>query len=41
MNRLVSEGLATQPKSGNYTLTKQGRILSDAIACDLPELGLG
>ena len=39
MNRLVSEGLATQPKSGNYTLTKQGRILSDAIACDLPELG--
>jgi len=39
MNHLLEEGLATQPKTGIYTLTKQGRILSDAIACDLPELG--
>ena len=39
LDRLVSEGLATQPISGNYALTKQGRILTDAIACDLPELG--
>ena len=39
LDRLVSEGLATQPNSGNYALTKQGRILGDAIACDLPELG--
>jgi len=39
MNHLLEEGLATQPKTGVYTLTKQGRILCDAIACDLPELG--
>jgi len=39
MNHLLEEGLATQPKTGIYTLTKQGRILCDAIACDLPELG--
>jgi oxygen-independent coproporphyrinogen-3 oxidase len=39
LDRLVSEGLATQPSSGSYALTRQGRILSDAIACDLPELG--
>jgi oxygen-independent coproporphyrinogen-3 oxidase len=38
-DRLVSEGLATQPSTGSYALTKQGRILCDAIACDLPELG--
>ncbi len=39
MNRLVNEGLATQPNSGSYALTRQGRILCDAIACDLPDLG--
>ena len=39
LDRLVSEGLATQPNSGSYALTKQGRILCDAIACDLPDLG--
>jgi oxygen-independent coproporphyrinogen-3 oxidase len=39
LDRLVSEGLATQPSSGSYALTQKGRILSDAIACDLPELG--
>ena len=39
MNHLVSEGLATEPNSGSYVLTREGRILSDAIACDLPELG--
>jgi oxygen-independent coproporphyrinogen-3 oxidase len=39
LDRLVDEGLATKPNSGSYVLTKQGRILSDAIACDLPELG--
>jgi oxygen-independent coproporphyrinogen-3 oxidase len=39
LDRLVSEGLAIQPSSGSYALTKQGRILCDAIACDLPELG--
>ena len=38
LDRLVSEGLATQPNSGSYALTRQGRILSDAIACDLPDL---
>jgi oxygen-independent coproporphyrinogen-3 oxidase len=38
-DRLVSEGLATQPSTGSYALTKQGRILCDAIACDLPGLG--
>ena len=41
MNHLLEEGLATQPKTGIYTLTKQGRILCDAIACDLPELTEG
>ena len=40
LDRLVCEKLATQPSSGSYALTKQGRILCDAIACDLPELGL-
>jgi oxygen-independent coproporphyrinogen-3 oxidase len=39
LNRLMDEGLATQLTSGSYALTKQGRILSDAVACDLPELG--
>ena len=39
LDRLVSEGLATQPSSGSYALTRQGRILCDAIACDLPDLG--
>ena len=39
LDRLVSEGLATQPSTGSYALTQKGRILSDAIACDLPELG--
>jgi coproporphyrinogen III oxidase-like Fe-S oxidoreductase len=39
LDRLVLENLATQPSSGSYALTKQGRILCDAIACDLPELG--
>ena len=39
LDRLVSEGLATQPNSGSYALTRQGRILCDAIACDLPDLG--
>jgi oxygen-independent coproporphyrinogen-3 oxidase len=39
LDRLVLENLATQPSSGSYALTKQGRILSDAIACDMPELG--
>lgn len=38
LDRLVSEGLANQLSSGNYSLTKQGRILCDAIACDLPDL---
>ena len=38
LDRLVSEGLAIQPNSGSYALTRQGRILSDAIACDLPDL---
>jgi oxygen-independent coproporphyrinogen-3 oxidase len=41
MNHLLEEGLATQPETGIYTLTKQGRILCDAIACDLPELTEG
>jgi oxygen-independent coproporphyrinogen-3 oxidase len=40
LDRLVLEDLATQPSSGSYALTQKGRILSDAIACDLPELGL-
>jgi len=39
LDRLVSEDLATQPKSGSYALTMEGRILCDAIACDLPDLG--
>jgi oxygen-independent coproporphyrinogen-3 oxidase len=39
LDRLVSEGLATEQSSGSYALTRQGRILSDAIARDLPELG--
>ena len=39
LDRLVDEGLATEPNSGSYALTRQGRILCDAIACDLPDLG--
>ena len=39
LDRLVSEGLAAELNSGSYALTKEGRILSDAIACDLPDLG--
>jgi oxygen-independent coproporphyrinogen-3 oxidase len=39
LDRLVLENLATQPSSGSYALTKQGRIVCDAIACDLPDLG--
>ena len=39
MNRLVSEGLAVHSSSGSYALSRQGRILCDAISCDLPDLG--
>jgi oxygen-independent coproporphyrinogen-3 oxidase len=39
LERLVLEDLATQPSSGSYALTVQGRIVCDAIACDLPDLG--
>ena len=39
MNRLVSEGLAVHSSSGSYALSRQGRILCDAISCDLPNLG--
>ena len=38
LDRLVGEGLARVKDHGNYRLTGQGRILCDAIACDLPEL---
>ena len=38
LDRLVGENLARIKDHGNYQLTGQGRILCDAIACDLPEL---
>jgi len=38
LERLCEEGLANKGEPGAYRLTKQGRILCDAIACDLPEL---
>ncbi len=37
MNRLVNEGLATSSSPESYALTKQGRILSAANACEHPE----
>ena len=41
LERLCEEGLAKNDEPGAYRLTKQGRILCDAIACDLPELNQG
>ena len=41
LERLCNEGLAEKDDSDAFRLTKQGRILCDAIACDLPELTEG
>jgi oxygen-independent coproporphyrinogen-3 oxidase len=38
LDRLCQEGLAEKQSPDTFRLTKQGRILCDAIACDLPEL---
>lgn len=38
LERLCHEGLAEKDGSDAFRLSKQGRILCDAIACDLPEL---
>ena len=38
LDRLVIEGLACRGEPGDFQLTGQGRILCDAIACDLPAL---
>jgi len=37
LDRLCKEGLAEKQSSYAFRLTKQGRILCDAIACELPE----
>jgi len=41
LERLCKEGLAEKDGTDAFRLTKQGRILCDAIACDLPELTEG
>ena len=41
LERLCQEGLAEKQSPDDFRLTKQGRILCDAIACDLPELTEG
>jgi oxygen-independent coproporphyrinogen-3 oxidase len=41
LERLCKEGLAEKQSPDAFRLTKQGRILCDAIACDLPELTVG
>ncbi len=41
LERLCQEGLAEKQSPDAFRLTKQGRILCDAIACDLPELTVG
>jgi oxygen-independent coproporphyrinogen-3 oxidase len=41
LERLCNEGLAEKDDLDAFRLTKQGRILCDAIACDLPELTEG
>ena len=41
LDRLCQEGLAEKQSPDTFRLTKQGRILCDAIACDLPELTEG
>ena len=38
LDRLVGEGLASKEEPSDYSLTGKGRILCDAIACDLPGL---
>jgi oxygen-independent coproporphyrinogen-3 oxidase len=38
LERLCREGLAEKENTHAFRLTKEGRILCDAIACDLPEL---
>ena len=37
LERLCKEGLAEKHNADAFRLTKQGRILCDAIACELPE----
>jgi oxygen-independent coproporphyrinogen-3 oxidase len=41
LERLCKEGLAEKQNAGAFRLTKQGRILCDAIACEFPEFTEG
>jgi len=41
LERLCKEGLAEKQNTDAFRLTKQGRILCDAIACELPEFTEG